>query len=101
MHAVPGRHGKSRQADGAEGLEQGSAVRAFDRDARRLDLRAGPGRTQSVAECHQIFSARGRPGDRSGRTAAEACRGDRDMSDAITFTIDGKTVHATAGETIW
>ena len=23
------------------------------------------------------------------------------MSDAITFTIDGKTVHATAAETIW
>ena len=23
------------------------------------------------------------------------------MNDAITFTIDGKTVHATGGETIW
>src|ERR1700733_8578535 len=101
MHTVPGRYGKGSPADGAEGLEQGSAVRTFDRNARRLDLRAGAGRAQPVVERHQIFSGRGRLGHRSRRTTTEACRGDRDMSDAITFTIDDKMVHATADETIW
>ena len=36
-------------------------------DARCLDLRAGPGRAQSVAERYQVFSGRGRPGNRSRR----------------------------------
>src|SRR5580693_2314243 len=98
MHAVPGRHGKGDQADGSEGLEQGVAVRAFGCDARRLNLRTWPGSAQSVAERHQIFSGRGRSGHWSEHIIGGARRGNCDMSESITFTIDGKTVQAAADE---
>ena len=55
VHAVPRRHREGRQADGNRPVGRGAADRAVGPDARRLDLRPGPGGAQPAAMCVEIF----------------------------------------------
>src|SRR5262249_59353913 len=55
MHALPGRDGEGRHADGNRALGPGAVNGAVRRHARRLDLRAGPSGAQSAAMRAEVF----------------------------------------------
>src|SRR5258708_24266652 len=64
-------------------MGRSAARRAYQGDGRRLDLRPRPG------------------GDEPGEIRVEAFPRGSDMTDAITFLLDGDEVEALPGETIW
>ncbi len=55
VHALPGRHRKGGQADGAGPVGRQPADGTFHRHARRFDLRPRPGGAESAALRAKIF----------------------------------------------
>jgi hypothetical protein len=59
VHTLPRRHGQGRGADGRAAVEPAAAGRTGPGDARRLDLRPGPGRTECGGLRDALLCARG------------------------------------------
>src|SRR3546814_5636926 len=88
VHAVPFRDREGGGAAGRRRLGPVAARGSHRGDAGRVDLRARPGRRQPDPERAQAFPA--------GSPMTEAS-----MSENISFELDGRTVEARPGETIW